>query len=1012
MRALLISPRSWYLSAGLALSLLIGGPQQADAQITALPHYSYNTWSLAEGLPQITVNAINRDTDGRVWIATENGLARFDGSTMEVFNTANTPALQSNWIKTLLRDSQGRLWISTLKNLVLFDGKQFSDIADLAGTTSMAEDARGTLWLGGDALWTLQGQTLSQFSSWQGEIRALLAQGNRIYLADRSAQITLIDGSDYSKLRLPYAEGQILVNDLAWHDNTLWVATDRGLFYWQTDNRSFRLFSLPASDSDLDLAPVKSLASDGDNTLWLIHHNRIVQLVGRQLHSLLPGDAANALPALRGIFVDRDRSIWVGSLTAGLRHYWPAQVEQLDHRQGLTEAYTWSFWPSPKGVLVGTNAGVFRYSDGRFRQHVPASWLPGGVAYSLLEDQSGRLWVGTRQGLISVNPGGQTTESYPQLHGLQVNGILQASDGQIYFGTAKGVFAWHQGVIIPRFQKDLGASAVRYLLEDREQRIWVGTETGLWQQTAQGLARADHPELAETFVTSMTELDDGRRLVASYQDGLFVQHKGQWHQLTQDHGLPSPGVNYVGQAGNGLWALFSDGIYRIDLASLTAAVLGQSPLRPQMVLHDTGLQQGRSRIRCCNGAGNGKGQLIGNWLWAPTLSGVVRMNVQAPLAPPPQARIHRLVNGNTAFSPKQLAHIPAALRDLEIGYSAVDFRHADSLRYRYRLRPYQTDWVEADDRLTAFYTNVPPGKFTFEVQASYRLGSWGEIDSLTIYVEKKYYETLWFKLLAGALLLLAVYLAMRWRTHRLQQLQRRLQREVAERTQALEEANAQLAQLNQHLQETSVTDELTGLRNRRFIQQQIPGLMARLRRLRSNKGDEWITGILLIDLDHFKKVNDKYGHNMGDRVLQCTAKHLAKTIRTEDYLLRWGGEEFLLVVPDIHCSKLADVAERVRKATREATKDLAIAEPLSASVGVVRHPLVPEDQPLENWQASVAAADFALYAAKSAGRNRCAHLAFNPQAHFPLNQSVSSEALEAWQAQGHIQVTMLTKTDT
>ncbi|MBB3167673.1 ligand-binding sensor domain-containing diguanylate cyclase [Simiduia aestuariiviva] len=979
----------------------------SHASQTPLQNYQYHTWSLADGLPQITVNGVTRDPDGRAWIATENGLARFDGNRMEVFTSANTPALKSNWINGLLRDRDDNLWISTLKNLVLYQHGEFTEVAAQSGITQMVQTDAGDLWFGGDQLWQFRQGRLHQASHWQGEVRALMAQGNTLFVADRGSRIHAITGQEITQFNLPFADSQILVNDLAWHDNHLWVASDRGLFHWQAQERGFRPFSLPMHDQSHSLAPVQAMATSTSGALLVLYADSIAQLVNGRVTGIFGRDRADALPALRSIFADTDDSFWVGSLTAGVRYFWPSPVTQLGRSAGLSEDYVWSFWQDAQSLLIGTDAGVFEWNGRQFSEHVPADWLPGGVAYSLLRDRQRQLWVGTRQGLVRVDPETETTDTFPLLHGLQINGIVQTADDTVYFATAKGLFAWRDGLIIQRFADEIGARAVRFVFEDSNRLLWIGTESGLWHQTEQGLQAANQDTAATAFVTAIAELKDGRMIVATYQDGLLVHDGERWYSLASEQGLPSTGANFVGQAGNWLWVLYTDGIYRVDIASLGPALQGSAPLNTQMVLHDTGLRQGHSRIRCCNGAGNGKGMLQGSWLWAPTLEGAVRVNVQAPQLPAPQARIHALIHAGTSLLPTPALSLEGPKRDLEIRYSAVEFQYAKSLRYRYRLHPYQTDWVYADNRSTAFYTNLPPGQFTFEVQAKYSLGNWGAASTQALDIQPHYFETWWFQSMIFALLVGLFMLGFQWRTRRLKAYQRQLQQEVALRTQELKRANKQLAQLNQNLQKTSVTDELTGLRNRRFIQQQMPSILARLKRLRENKGDNWVLGILMLDLDHFKKLNDKYGHNMGDRVLERTAKKLANIIRTEDYLLRWGGEEFLLLVPDIHQSQLPSIAERVRAAVMAAKGDLEIEEPVSASIGCVRHPLVPTDQPLENWQASLAAADFALYGAKNAGRNRCGLINFNANGHYSLTGNVGSETLDEWQRTGLIKLKIL-----
>jgi len=210
---------------------------------------------------------------------------------------------------------------------------------------------------------------------------------------------------------------------------------------------------------------------------------------------------------------------------------------------------------------------------------------------------------------------------------------------------------------------------------------------------------------------------------------------------------------------------------------------------------------------------------------------------------------------------------------------------------------------------------------------------------------------------------------------------RELERVVRERTQALEERGQELAAANVELsaayariEDASLTDPLTGLRNRRFLEQHIPG-DAQLALRRSGDARVSAAGdlvFLLIDLDHFKAVNDTHGHAAGDAVLVQTAALLRQALRASDVVVRWGGEEFLAVLRFVDRREAPRLAEKVRAAIAGHAFELGEGLTLrrTCSLGFAAHPLAPGRPEAQAWEQAVHVADRCLYAAKRSGRDR------------------------------------------
>ncbi|HEY1089847.1 MAG TPA: GGDEF domain-containing protein, partial [Burkholderiaceae bacterium] len=313
-------------------------------------------------------------------------------------------------------------------------------------------------------------------------------------------------------------------------------------------------------------------------------------------------------------------------------------------------------------------------------------------------------------------------------------------------------------------------------------------------------------------------------------------------------------------------------------------------------------------------------------------------------------------------------------RGFSAEFAAMDLSAPARNRYRYRLEDFDADWVEADARLrVAAYGNLAPGQYLLRVQGSNRVGDWSPSELLLeVQVQPRWYETWWARVLQGLLLLAALGGIVHLRTRILQRRQHELERRVQERT-------AELEKLTQALAEASLVDPLTGLHNRRFLGQHIETDVAlALRRhedpLLHHHGAPPLDAdmiFFLIDIDHFKQVNDGLGHAAGDAVLVQVGERLRQVFRDTDHLVRWGGEEFLAVARASTRSHAAELAERVRAAIAGTPFVLADGRQTlqTCSIGYACLPLMPGTPRAQGWEAAVELADAALFDAKRAGRN-------------------------------------------
>jgi diguanylate cyclase (GGDEF)-like protein len=340
-------------------------------------------------------------------------------------------------------------------------------------------------------------------------------------------------------------------------------------------------------------------------------------------------------------------------------------------------------------------------------------------------------------------------------------------------------------------------------------------------------------------------------------------------------------------------------------------------------------------------------------LWFPTIRGV-------SLFEPDRQRLNRVeppvvietavINGRKYAGLKPVT-IPPGKGNIEIDYTAISFLQVNKIQFAYRLVGFDNDWVDAGSRRAAFYTNLPPRSYVFQVIASNADGVWNRGGAVFSFTLRPYFtQTTLFRwlVIAGSLLLVAgVFILLLVRA---KMRERRLERLVDERT-------AQLKRLARY-------DGLTDLANHRTfyeVFQKEWGVAIREKRS---------LGLIALDIDYFKAYNDSKGHQEGDECLRKVAAVIrSHSKRPADLAARTGGEEFFLLLPGTDLDGALMLAESVRLGVEELAIPHSasdVAQVVTVSIGMAA--AVPDGG--KDANRFIAQADKALYHAKHLGRNR------------------------------------------
>ena len=760
----------------LLLLLLVAPPVAAQ--------YRFDRWTTDDGLPQNSVLAITQTQDGYLWLATLDGLVRFDGRRFTVFNRYNTPQMSSNRVRTVYCTTDNALWIGTDAGLLrLLEGRftLFSTRDGLPGDQidNLQSDGRGGLLartFKGYALWQNGRFVADAAVAGEDQARLLLARdGTRWMLDQQGLHATGAAGSREYPLRLKpnsIRHAQLYED----RQGALWVVTPlNGLFRIRGNE-----VTAYSARSGLPPSRVTAILEDRKGNLWLgtlldgLFIFRDERFIRHQTADDLTGNTITQL------YEDREGNLWIGSGSAGVARMTSTFIQVYSTPEGLGGALVSSVLEDQLGgIWVGLGGGLTYWANGKFTNYTRAQGLPFDSILTLYEDSAGHLWVGGGQGLCRFQDGRFSPLLEP-LKGARISAIVEDQDGALWIGTPndKGLAKVEGGRVSFYTTRDgLPDNRVSVLHLDRQGRLWLGTEGGLGV-FEQGRFRSYTVKdgLTSNRIWALHEDDEGRIWIGTLEGGLCRLKDGRFNCITPAQGLYDRNVfQIVDDARGNLWLGCHRGLYRVSLEQLNAVADGR---RQSVNCAAYGRQDGL-RNAGMNGGHNSAGLRLrdGRLLFA-TGDGVALVDPQqVSFNPnPPHVVIESVKIDDAETVANAEARIQPRQANLEIHYTALSFIKPEQVRFRYKLIGQDQDWVEAGGRRVANYSYLRPGTYTFQVLAANSDGVWSaQPAQLRIVALPAFYQTWWFRV--SALLMVAGFCFVAYR-RRIQQLWREKQQQI------------------------------------------------------------------------------------------------------------------------------------------------------------------------------------------------------------------------------------------
>jgi len=1016
----------------LLVFTLAGASDLRALELGATDDANFETIGDRSSIYDGVVTALAQDKAGFIWIGTPNGLIRFDGYQFRryAFDPADVNSIGGNFVRVLLMASDGKLWIGTdADGVSVFDPatKKFTRYANdpsqpqslqSGSIRSLAESRDKEIWIGST------GGGLSRYQSGSGNflrfdkqvgepdapsdarISSLHADShgdlwvgtwnglNRLKRASNTFEAVYSDADSNGSL-----SGKSIRTIFSAKDGRLWVGTNDG---------EVIILDTTATGSSMVVSrqviggTILAISQPSADRVWVGHTRGIdvYDLGGTQLVKKFRNDPTNpdSLTAseVRAFLLDLAGDLWVGSFGGGVQRvnmtndgFKVVRQERNSSNEVNVLSVTSVLELANGQIWMGTAANGVSILDSKLKPVSVLRLKIDGVAESddmvtgLAQTTAGTVWVGTERSLLRyANPqlGLQRDNASDGLQGAAVRRLMAGKQGELWIGSTDGLFLLEQNEHSISRLTDTNSKpvlgSVNALAETPEGGMWVGTNNGLYYR------------VANSRQLTQVEFEKGHALghisvvglLFDSKQNLWVDTPHGLHRLLRWNGkqaaFESVSARYKIAGGPYGANLLEDSSGRIWTHKFVYDPKGNSVYelnRADGIFFGTGWFRSYAKTR--DGKflyGGNQGLLIVDptrfkpWSYSPPLVATeLRINGER------RALSEAVLRGIT-LSPEQ--------RSFSLEFSALDYTAPSLNRYAFQLVGLDRHWIETDANLrVASYGNLWPGDYVLKVRGSNRNGTWSDqILEIPIHVLPAWWQTWWFYLVCTVLAVAAIVGLVHARTNYLHDKRIELEEKVLQRTNELETMTHALADKSRALEEASLADPLTGLRNRRFFDQHIQADIENCFRaydtsLENNAPHDDIKGLVffLLDIDNFKQVNDLQGHAAGDAVLVQVSQRLRQVFREGDYLIRWGGEEFLIITRSTAREDAHMLAERVRSRIVDNDFDLGdgITLKKSCSIGFACFPFIPQAPRAFGWHEIVEIADIALYAAKRAGRN-------------------------------------------
>jgi diguanylate cyclase (GGDEF)-like protein len=958
--------------------------------------FSFTQYGQDEGLRNLDVFDLVQDNAGFLWIATENGLFRYNGAGFQHFGPGE--GIGESLVLGLQKDGDGRIWVTTNDHLYVFDGSRFLpaplEAARMqfgAGQLISSIDPQHILFITHGTLMLLSENRMhAGQDTWQaqpffseddirthpalGKVSSILAPAGS---SSTAPELWFGCGRSICRLQDPlganavqrvqvYAALQGVPTD-SWtrlfqsREGDIWVRSRKYIRILARGENQFRSRDLPPGieTGTYNGSGILAIAEDPQGAV-LTQTNHGLARWERGASGWELFDTSNGIDFkdISALVFDRNGVPWISTRGHGLYRW-----------KGYREVQNWTI----------------------------AQGLHDDVVWTIFRDRDHRLWISDQFQINRLNP--QTRQlttpalfrRMPLSHGT---GFAQAPDGSLWVFTLDGeVFRTDAALRHIVFRSRLPILA--RVFQDSSQCIWILSRDGLYvirdpedtiiEKVSNPMLSSDaFADAAETPNHDLWFLSDHQLYRMAHSTGRIKRIalnpdaiRGQMRNIA----AAPDGSLWIGGGIPALLHIQWKGDHVTSAISVTPPNLPSNDVQIVRFDHRGWLWVGTDLgVDVFNGSLwrmlTRRDGLISNdtdegaffadedgSVWIGANGGAIHLLHPEHLfsIAPLDVRFLSASVGDHPLSIQNTSMVSWQDSPLNVSFTSLDFARGDAIRFRYRLSGMEFDWSETSSH-GLHYPAIAPGDYRFELQAmDPDQQRHSPIISLRFTIRPPWWRTRAMYLLLGIASFVASILVWHWRENRLLARQRMLRKLVAQRTRELEAEKAELLAAREALRLQATRDSLTGIWNRPAILDILAREMDRSRRTGAT------LAVVLADIDYFKQINDSMGHLAGDAILRDAANRMLHHIRPYDFIGRYGGEEFLIVMPALPPKDAQHRLDQLRMSISDEPFHFDHhSARVTSSFGVAWYSYSMSSHVDE----LIARADEALYRAKADGRDR------------------------------------------
>ncbi|MEM8483912.1 MAG: two-component regulator propeller domain-containing protein [Bacteroidota bacterium] len=834
---------SFFLILLTACGILSPFVQFARAQYLSpektLTQFVHNVWGTEEGLPQGSVNAIAQTDDGYLWFGTQEGLVRFDGEEMHVYDKRSVAEFESNDIRILHVDRQGTLWIGTRDaGLMRYKGGRFAvpvrqDSLRDARISAIAEGQNEDhLWIG------TSGSGLKKLA--RGKISSVpgVETGHITALYETPDGVLWIGTHDAGLIRYAHGETQTFTVEEGLPDNNItalsssrhggiWIGTKGGLVHYHAGS-----FFTITVEHGLSADNITSLFEDKIGSLWIGTNQEGVDRLVLDLpamESQIDAQAITTKPELvlamhasfhdhmqidifatqhglsyhtvKSLFQDEEGNMWLGTDGGGVNMLREGKFTTYTSHEGVADDFILAIHEADDGSMwFSTEKGVSRLKDGNITSLTAADGLGADYVISVESTPDGSLWFGTFGGGLSQLKNG-VLKTYTTEDGLPNNaifGLYTAKNGDLWIATGRGAAVYDGNTFVPYTKAEgLSSDYVTVMLERANGDMWIATYDNGINRVVDGRIEPLKTKdgLSHNEVLSLHEDEDGVMWIGTYGGGLNRVDGESVTVYSTKEGLFNDNIQEILEDDNGnLWMSCNLGLFRVNKAELKAFAEGKAD---RITSHAYDTSDGLKTREFNGGVQPAGWKSQDGQLWFPSSKGVAMIDpdhiLQNPF-PPRMIMEQVLIDGEEASLAGNLELSPGKNK-VEFHYVGLSYISPENVHYQYKLEGVDEDWVDAGSRRAAYYTNLEPGPYTFYVKAFNNDGLESKAAiTYGFYLRPFFYQTIWFYICLFITIVLGFIGIYRWRVAKIKAHEKKLEHLVDQRTRNLEERTADLMQ--------------------------------------------------------------------------------------------------------------------------------------------------------------------------------------------------------------------------